>query len=53
MEKFNKAVGNATLNPLTQMLETNTSLSDMAKEQKKVDWDKLIGNIQNQKPQPA
>jgi hypothetical protein len=45
MEKFDQATGKASINILAQTLQGNNTLVEMAKGQKKVDWDKLISGI--------
>lgn len=48
MEKFDQATGKASDNILAQTLQENKNLNEIAKEQKKVNWDKLISGIQGQ-----
>lgn len=48
MEKFDQATSKASDNILAQTLQENKTLGEMAKEQKKVNWDKLISGIQGQ-----
>ena len=49
MEKFDQATGKSSDNILAQTLKDNKTLGEMAKEPKKVNWDKLISGIQGQK----
>lgn len=48
MEKFNQATGQASDNILVQTLQEDKNLSEIAKEQKKVDWNKLVAGIKGQ-----
>lgn len=48
MEKFDQATGKASDNILAQTLQENKNLNEIAKEQKKVNWDRLISGIQGQ-----
>ena len=48
MEKFNQATGQASNNILAQTLREDKNLSEIAKEQKKVDWNKLISGVKGQ-----
>ena len=50
MEKFNQATGKASNNILAQTLSEDKTLSEMSKEQKKVNWDKLISEIKSKTP---
>ena len=45
MEKFDQATGNASKNILAQTLMEDKNLSEAAKEQKKINWDKLVSRI--------
>jgi hypothetical protein len=49
VEKFDQATGKASDNILRQTLTEDKTLSEMAKDQKKVDWDKLISGIQGRR----
>lgn len=49
MEKFDQATGKASDNILAQTLQDDKNLSEIAKGQKKVNWDKLISGIQGQR----
>lgn len=53
MEKFDQATGKASDNILAQTLQEDKNLNEIAKEQKKVNWDKLISGIQGQQKQVA
>lgn len=46
MEKFDQATGKASNNILAQTLQGDKNLNEIAKGQKKVNWDKLISGIQ-------
>lgn len=48
MEKFNQATGQASDNILAQTLQEDKNLSEIAKEQKKVDWNKLVSEVKGQ-----
>ena len=48
MEKFDQATSKASDNILAQTLQEDKTLVEMSKEQKKVNWDKLISGIQGQ-----
>jgi hypothetical protein len=52
MEKFDQATGKASDNILAQTLQEDKTLTEIAKEQKKVDWDKLISGIQGAAKKP-
>ena len=46
MEKFDQATGKASANVLAQTLKSDKNLTKISNGIKKVDWDKLIGRIQ-------
>lgn len=48
MEKFNQATGNASKNILAQTLMEDKNLTDAAKEQRKINWDKLVAGVKGQ-----
>ena len=48
MEKFDQATGKASDNILAQTLRDDKTLNEIAKEHKKVDWDKLVAGIKGQ-----
>ncbi len=48
MEKFNQATGQASDNILAQTLQEDKNLSEIAKGQKKVDWNKLVSEVKGQ-----
>lgn len=49
MEKFDQATGKASENVLAQTLKSDKNLTKISNGVKKVDWDKLIGSIQQTK----
>ena len=46
MERFDQATGKASENVLAQTLKSDKNLTKISNGIKKVDWDKLIGRIQ-------
>ena len=48
MEKFDQATGNASKNILAQTLMEDKNLTQAAKEQKKINWDKLVAGVKGQ-----
>ena len=46
MERFDQATGKASANVLAQTLKSDKNLTKISNGIKKVDWDKLIGRIQ-------
>ena len=46
MEKFDQVTGKASENVLAQTLKSDKNLTNISNGIKKVDWDKLIGRIQ-------
>lgn len=51
MEKFDQATGKASENVLAQTLKSDKNLTKISNGVKKVDWDKLISSIQQNKAQ--
>ena len=53
MEKFNQATGQASDNILAQTLQEDKNLSEIAKGQKKVDWNKLVSEVKGGQPKAS